>query len=55
MKVKYVILLTSNCPISMLFTGHVEWAFRSIYTNFLSNPIILNDNFNSLNMTGVVL
>ena len=48
-------LTTSNCPIPIPFTGHVERAFRSVYTNFLGNPKILSGNFNSLNITGMVL
>ena len=39
----------------MPFIEHVEWVFRSVYTNFLSNPKILSDNFNSLNIIGMVL
>ena len=48
MKVKHIVWLIFNCPISMRFTKHIEWAFRSIYANFLSNLIILSDNFKFL-------
>ena len=55
MQIKHVVSLTFHCPISMLYIRHIEWTLRSVHANFLSNPTILNDNFNSLNMTGMAL
>ena len=55
MSLKHIILLAFNCLILMYFTGLVEWAFKSVYTNFLNNLKNFINNFNSLNMTGMVL